>query len=54
MDCGASVGETQLIRRDRPAGWFRSSPELTLDALTTIEAEDIRQSRVFQQRENGA
>jgi len=29
-------------------------PELTLDALTTIEAEDIRQSRVFQQRENGA
>jgi len=26
--------------------------ELTLDALTTIEAEDIRQSRVFQPKEN--
>ena len=28
--------------------------ELTLDALTTIEAEDIRQSRVFQQTESSA
>jgi hypothetical protein len=28
--------------------------ELTLDALTTIEAEDIRQSRVVQPKENGA
>jgi probable Rubsico expression protein CbbX len=28
--------------------------ELTLDALTTIEAEDIRQSRVFHHRESGA
>jgi len=27
---------------------------LTLDALTTIEAEDIRQSRVFQSKENDA
>jgi hypothetical protein len=26
--------------------------ELTLDALTTIEAEDIRRSRVFQQTGN--
>ena len=25
---------------------------MTLDALTTIEAEDIRQSRVFQPKEN--
>ena len=29
-------------------------PELTLDALTTIQSADIRQSRVFQQKENGA
>ena len=28
--------------------------ELTLGKLTTIEAEDIRQSRVFDQKENGA
>ena len=28
--------------------------ELTLDKLTTIETEDIRQSRVFDQKENGA
>jgi len=28
--------------------------ELTLDKLTTIKAEDIRQSRIFDQRENGA
>jgi hypothetical protein len=28
--------------------------ELTIDQLMTIEAEDIRQSRVFQQQENGA
>ena len=28
--------------------------ELTLDKLTTIEAADIRQSRVFDQKENGA
>ena len=28
--------------------------DLTLEALATIEAEDIRQSRVFQQNENGA
>jgi probable Rubsico expression protein CbbX len=28
--------------------------ELTLGKLTTIEAEDIRQSRVFDQRQNGA
>ena len=27
---------------------------LTLDKLTTIEAEDIRQSRVFEQKKNGA
>ncbi len=30
------------------------NPELTLDALTTIEEEDIRRSRVFQQKEDGA
>jgi probable Rubsico expression protein CbbX len=30
------------------------NPELTLGALTTIDAEDIRQSRVFHQQENGA
>jgi probable Rubsico expression protein CbbX len=29
-------------------------PELGLDKLTTIEAEDIRQSRVFDQKENSA
>ena len=29
-------------------------PELTLDKLTTIEAEDFRQSRVFDKTENGA
>ncbi len=29
-------------------------PELTLDALTAIQPEDIRQSRVFQQKESGA
>jgi probable Rubsico expression protein CbbX len=28
--------------------------ELTLEAITTIEAEDIRQSRVFQRASNGA
>ena len=28
--------------------------ELTLDALTTLEAEDIRRSRVFQQTGNSA
>ena len=28
--------------------------ELTLGKLTTIEAEDIRQSRVFDRKENGA
>ncbi len=28
--------------------------ELTLDKLTTIEAEDFRQSRVFDKKENGA
>jgi probable Rubsico expression protein CbbX len=28
--------------------------DLTLDKLTTIEAEDIRRSRVFHQKENGA
>ena len=28
--------------------------ELTLDKLTTIETEDIRQSRVFDQKEDGA
>src|SRR5271166_1936689 len=29
-------------------------PELTLDALTTIQSEDIRRSRVFRQKESGA
>ena len=28
--------------------------ELTLDAQTTIEAEDIRQIRVFESKENDA
>ena len=29
-------------------------PELTLDALTAIQPEDVRRSRVFQQKEGGA
>jgi hypothetical protein len=58
MDCGASVGETQLIRSRAtalsPLDGLVRAPELTLDALTTIEAEDISQSRVLQPKENGA